>query len=384
MFISNLRLIKSCINRCLTFISVVFLFFFIFNNLAGCKAPAVINQDTSKSAENSANTSISTTASKTVSTSQKSADKSTGLNSIEAAQLVWPKAKSNFGDAVLFRMAPVADKDSTKLMLNSDWQKTGRSANWFIWYADPDGQDWLMFAIKGNKLDKTDIGTRGWSVISMGADWPREQPAIAIEDAAAAASEQGANLDSLTWVELSCDYPASDYRGHQYWVFACSDMTGSGLALNYRIFVDAKTGKAAGALNDRNEKLSLPINLASLETVRKNNHEADLQKFFNLIINKDWTFTIFQLSYNMAPDDASRQMWLSNFQSLNSLEVVSIEPANLVQWTDEWESYKVILKIKTNEPVDKYGWENGENTRWMTIIPQGAGDWKIGAISSSP
>ncbi len=384
MLLSNLRLIKSYINRCLTFISVVILLFLILNSLTGCAAPAVVNQDASKSAENTANTSISTTVPKTVSTIPKPADNSAGLNSIEAAQLVWPKAKSNFGDAVLFRMAPVSDKDSTKLMLDSDWEKTGCSANWFIWYADPDGQDWLMFAIKGNKLDKTDIGTRGWSVMSMGGDWPREQPAIAIEDAAAAASGQGANMDALTWVELSCDYSASNYHKHPYWVFTCSDTTGSGLTLNYRIFVDAETGKAAGALNDRNEKLALPINLASLETVRKNNHQADLQKFFNLIINKDWTFSIFQLSYNIAPNDASRQMWLSNFQSLNSLEVVSIEPANLVQWTDEWESYKVILKIKTNEPVDKFGWENGENTRWVTIIPQGAGDWKIGAISSSP
>jgi len=379
MFYWKYHNIKHYMHQCLTLFITVLICVLCLNILTGC-GTANSNQETSNSAKSTTNTSKSTTAS----SNPKPTGKSVGLTSIEAAQLVWPKAEGNFGDAVLFRMAPIADKDSSTLMLAGDWQKTGRSANWFIWYADPDGEDWLMFTIKGKKLDKTDIGTREWSVMAMGADWPREKPAVSLEDAAAAAAKQGANLDALTWVELSCDYHASDYREHPYWVFACSEATDTGLFLNYRVFVDAITGKTAGALNDRDEKLELPIDLASLETTRKENHQADLQSFFNLIIKKDWTFSIFQLSYNLAPDDAARQMWLANFQSLDSLAVVSIEPANLVQWTEEREFYKVVLKIETSEPVEKYGWETGDNTRWVTIIPQGAGDWKIEAISSSP
>ena len=369
MFRLNLSNIKFSFIQCLSFILTILLCLLSLNILVGCSLSKT-SQDTSKTTKSTTNPTTT--------------NRSTGLNSVEAAQLVWPKAKGNFGDAVLFRMAPIADADSTELMLAGDWQKTGRSANWFIWYADPDGEDWLMFTIKGNKLEKTDIGTREWSVMAMGADWPRERPAVAIEDAAAAAAKQGANLDALTWVELSCAYPASDYGERPYWVFACSETTDSGLSLNYRVLIDAITGKAIGALNERDEKLQLPIDLASLETTRQDTHQADLQAFFDLIIKEDWTFSIAQLSYNMAPDDAARQMWLANFQSFDSLEVASIEPAALVQWTDEWESYKVVLKIKTSEPVEKYGWENGENTRWVTIIPQGAGYWKIEAISSSP
>ena len=320
----------------------------------------------------------------TTKTSTQPAGDSVGMTSIEAPQLVWPKAKGNFGDAVLFRMAPIVNEESTELMLAGDWQKTGRSANWFIWYADADGEDWLLLGIKGSKLADTDIGTRSFSALTAGADWPREKPAVAIEDAAKAAAAQGANLDALTWVELACAYPAGEFADGPRWVFECSETTDSGFSLNYRIFVNAITGEVTGAINDRNEALALPIDLTSLEKPREENHQADLQAFFDLIIQKDWTFSIFQLSYNLAPDDASRQMWLANFQSLDSLALVSIEPVNLVQWTDEWEIYKVVLKITTGEPVDKYGWENGENTRWMTIIPQGAGNWKIEAISSSP
>jgi len=86
--------------------------------------------------------------------------------------------------------------------------------------------------------------------------------------------------------------------------------------LNYRIFVNAITGEVTGAINDRNETLALPIDLASLDKPRDKNHQADVQAFFDLIIKKDWTFAIFQLSYNLAPDDASRQMWLENSRAL--------------------------------------------------------------------
>jgi hypothetical protein len=361
------------------FLGVALLCLFCLSIMAGCSASAS-SQSTSKPAKESTSKIALTTAS----SSSKPTGDSVGLTSIEAAQLVWPKAKGNFGDAVLFRMAPIADKDSTDLSLAGDWQETGRSANWFIWYADPNGENWLMFAIKGKKLVHTDIGTRSWSIMAMGADWPREKPAVAIEDAADSASRQGANMDALTWVELACDYPASFVDQHPCWVFACSETASSGLTLNYRIFVDAITGEVAGALNDRNEEMTLPIDLANLEKPRSENHQSDLQAFFALIIKKDWTFAIFQLSYNLAPDDAMRQSWLASFQSLDLLEVVSMEPANLLEWSNEWEEYKVVLRMKTSEPVEKFGWENGENTRWVSIIPQGAGYWKIDAISSSP
>jgi len=57
------------------------------------------------------------------------------------------------------------------------------------------------------------------------------------------------------------------------------------------------------------------------------------------------------------------QQWLANFQSLKSLTVVSVEQVNLEQWTEERESYKVILDVTTSEPLEKYGWENGQNIR---------------------
>jgi hypothetical protein len=78
------------------------------------------------------------------------------------------------------------------------------------------------------------------------------------------------------------------------------------------------------------------------------------------------------------------QQWLANFQSLKSLTVVSVEQVNLEQWTEERESYKVILDVTTSESLEKYGWENGRNIRWVTLIPQGGGPWKVSLLAQSP
>lgn len=119
--------------------------------------------------------------------------------------------------------------------------------------------------------------------MSMGADWPREHPAVAMKDAAKAAAAQGVELAAFTWTEFTCDYPASDVRRKPVWVFAFSETLSSGGTLNYRVFVDGIT-----------------------------------------------------------------------------------------------------VDVQTSEPPEKYGWENGRNVRWVELIPQGGGAWKVSALSSSP
>ncbi|MFZ2414045.1 MAG: hypothetical protein WAW16_07490 [Candidatus Cryosericum sp.] len=42
---------------------------------------------------------------------------SSDLTSIEAAELAWPDAKKNFGDAVLWRVAPAEERNSLTMRL---------------------------------------------------------------------------------------------------------------------------------------------------------------------------------------------------------------------------------------------------------------------------
>jgi hypothetical protein len=308
----------------------------------------------------------------------------TGLTSVEAAELAWPDAKGNFGDAVLWRLAPVEERDATTMRLAADWQDSDRSAAWFVWYADPAGENWMMFSIRGTAIANKDIGTRSFSQMAMGSDWPREHPAVAMKDAAKAAAAQGAELSVLTWTEFTCDYAASDVRRTPVWVFAFSETLSSGGTLNYRVFVDGITGKVLLALNDRDERMALPIDREALQKPRTDNHEKDLRQFFGFISTGEPEWAVRQLAYAASPDDATAQMWLANFRSLSALTIVSVEQASLEQWTAEREFYKVTLDVQTSEPLEKYGWDHGRNIRWVSIIPQGAGAWKVSALSSSP
>lgn len=318
-------------------------------------------------------------------TSQTTAQPSSaGLTSLEAQKLAWSKAKGVFDDSVLFRMAPVESKDSTVIKLSADWQTSDRSDAWYAWYADSNSGDWYMVGIIGKSIDKTDIGTRSFSTEAFDSSLPKESTALSMKDAAAAAKAQGANMDAVTWVEYLCERFGSSTARLPLWVFTCSDTLDSGTTLNYTIYVNAATGKVEGAKNDRNEDMALPIDLDALGQIKTDTHEADLRKFFSFISQGEPVWAVRQLEYSLSPDEATAQMWLANFESLKSLEVVSIEQTNLEQWTDQWESYKVVINITTDETPDKYGWENGENIRWISLVPQGAGEWKIASIATSP
>jgi len=165
-----------------------------------------------------------------------------GLTSVEASKLVWSKADGNLPDAVLWRMIPVVDKDSMDMKLDPGWLKNDISGAWFIWYADPNGEDWMMFAIEGKKCTSTDIGTRGFGTITMGSDWPRESVTVSMKDAASAAAAQGADMKAVTWVEYSCEYADINAGLGPAWVFSISETIQDNVTLNYRIFVDALTG----------------------------------------------------------------------------------------------------------------------------------------------
>lgn len=306
-----------------------------------------------------------------------------GLTSVEAAELAWPEAKKNFGDAVLWRLAPVEERESLTMRLASDWQDSDRSSAWFVWYADPVGENWMMFSIHGTAIASRDIGTRSFSKMAMGADWPRERPAVAMKDAAKAAAAQGAEFSALTWTEFTYDH-ASDGSQRPGWVFSFSETLASGGTLIYWFFVDGITGAVLRAVNDRNEPMELPIDREALSKPRTDNHEKDLRQFFGFISTGQPEWAVRQLASAASPTEATAQMWLANFQSLSALTVVSVEQASLELWTAEHEFYKVTLDVQTSELQEKYGWNNGRNVRWVSIIPQGAGAWKVSALSSSP
>ena len=167
-------------------------------------------------------------------------------------------------------------------------------------------------------------------------------------------------------------------------MFSFSETLSSGGTLIYWFFVDGITGVVLRAVNDRNEDIVLPIDREALQKPHTENHEKDLRQFFDFISTKQPEWAVRQLASSASPNEAMAQMWLANFQSLSALTVVSVEQASLEQWTAERELYKVKLDVKTSEPQEKYGWDNGLNVRWVELIPQGGGSWKVASLAANP
>ena len=91
----------------------------------------------------------------------------------------------------------------------------------------------------------------------------------------------------------------------------------------------------------------------------------------------------------VVPNDSAKQAWGVQFNIFNSIAVKSIEPSNLGDETENQKTYKVVLdaKIKPgseNAAIPNYGWENGENIRWVSLKKDESGIWKILGIGTGP
>jgi hypothetical protein len=134
--------------------------------------------------------------------------------------------------------------------------------------------------------------------------------------------------------------------------------------------------------------------MASQEKINKSQvplptGEDVVRIFFNLINEKRIPEAIGMMHSSMVPDDTSKQQWGVHFNSLVSVSVIKLEPFHKKEWTRAKNVYKVVLKVKVkqeaaNAPIPNYGWENGENVRWIHIQKDKKGLWKIAGIATGP
>jgi len=88
-------------------------------------------------------------------------------------------------------------------------------------------------------------------------------------------------------------------------------------------------------------------------------------------------------------DESTKQNWGVQFNSLKNMVVKKIEPSLKEEWTDQKEAFKVnvnleVAKEAASVPIPYYGWENGDNLRWITLEKNENNLWKISAIATGP
>jgi hypothetical protein len=113
-----------------------------------------------------------------------------------------------------------------------------------------------------------------------------------------------------------------------------------------------------------------------------------IRSFFSLINAKRSDDTISMMSEKMAGDSSTQNAWKKQFQAIQSVTVVSIAPYNPVK-PGQQEEYVVNLNVvmspeSVNEVIPYYGYENGENTRFITMTKLKNGMWRISEIATGP
>lgn len=113
-----------------------------------------------------------------------------------------------------------------------------------------------------------------------------------------------------------------------------------------------------------------------------------IRSFFTLIETKRPSDAVTMMTSNIVNDDSQKQAWAVQFNAINSLNVISVEPSMKEEWTETKHSYKITLDVNmspdsANAPIPYYGWENGQNTRWVTLVKEGK-MWRIEGLATGP
>jgi hypothetical protein len=116
--------------------------------------------------------------------------------------------------------------------------------------------------------------------------------------------------------------------------------------------------------------------------------EQFIRNFFGLIEDKRASDAVLIMSAKNTSDDSTKQAWGVQFNNFNSVTVVSITPQQQSAWTSTYHQYKVVLDVvmspnSASAPIPYYGYENGQNTRWIGLVKED-GAWRIDAIATGP
>ncbi len=113
-----------------------------------------------------------------------------------------------------------------------------------------------------------------------------------------------------------------------------------------------------------------------------------IRNFFQLIAEKNISAAVLSMSSKNTSDDSVKQAWGVQFNDWNSVNVTSIEASMPTDWSESKHTYKVTMDVvidssAANAPIPYYGYENGQNTRFIPIIKENS-LWKIDGIATGP
>ena len=117
--------------------------------------------------------------------------------------------------------------------------------------------------------------------------------------------------------------------------------------------------------------------------------ETDIiRTFINLIDEGKASEAVMMMPSKITNDDSTKQAFGVQYNAMESVKVIKIEESSKADWTETWHQYMVSLDVVMNPnssggPIPYYGFEKGENIRFITLIKEG-GQWKIEGLATGP
>jgi len=171
---------------------------------------------------------------------------------------------------------------------------------------------------------------------------------------------------------------------------------------NLFIAVDRSSTKAASEIEiidfaskvadriQKGENVAVLMPTEKKEVIVPLPQETDIARsFFNLINEHKPSDAVMMMTPINTKDDATKQAWAVQFNAFAKMEVKNIEPAMQSDWTEGKHEYQVSLNVEMKPeaanvvPMPNYGWDNGENTRFI-ILEKINGKWMVSGIGTGP
>jgi hypothetical protein len=110
--------------------------------------------------------------------------------------------------------------------------------------------------------------------------------------------------------------------------------------------------------------------------------------FFTLIDEGKASDAVMMMSSKITGTDSIKQDYGVQFAAMTSVKVKKIEESSKSDWTDSWHQYMVTLDVVMNPSssggaIPFYGYEKGENIRFITLVKEG-NLWKIEGLATGP
>lgn len=294
------------------------------------------------------------------------------LTSREAIDVAFVEAAKWDSEAVLWHVAPPGR------MLDYHWADNDLSWEWTILFARPkDNKSYRVTIVNGNiaeSLEETHVSRKE----PIPGNAPARGAIVSMKDAAESALLGGAPLSGRPMAAYST---SAQWAGGSLpqWEFLFGSV--------YRMYrVNALTGDLLEVVQFEPktlERLDHLLDTTELELALEKSGELFIYRFFEAIDEGDQDEALAMTAPSVSGNDQMREMWRASFASLDLVRVVKVIREPEKKWHDGNPVFEVELFTRPDPGKGFSGWEEGFDTRWVTLIREGE-NWKVAEITTSP